>query len=91
MIFTNNRANKSKSNTQKINFITTVQAFPLPKEIIQKQQIIPVQNKEGPKLLWGPAIWYLFHTMAEKVKESSFNIIRDDLIRVVRKVCSNLP
>lgn len=91
MLFTNNRANNNKTSTQKINFITTIQALPLPKEIIQKQQIIPVQNKEGPKLLWGPAIWYLFHTMAEKVKESSFNIIRDDLIRVVRKVCSNLP
>lgn len=91
MLFTNNRANNSKTTIQKINLIPTIKPFPLPKEIIQKQQIVPIQNKEAPKLLWGPAIWYLFHTMAEKVKESSFKIIKNDLIANVKTICSNLP
>lgn len=91
MIFTNNRANNRKNSSQKTNLITTVHALPLPKDILQKQHIVPVPVKEGPKLLWGPAIWYLFHTMTEKVHIGSFKVIRNDLISIIKKVCGNLP
>ena len=76
MIFTNNRANNKKNSSQKSNIINTVYALPLPKDILLKQQIVHVPVKEGPKLLWGPAIWYLFHTMTEKVHVGSFKVIR---------------
>jgi hypothetical protein len=40
---------------------------------------------------WGPCTWYLFHTLAEKVKEDNFVSIRDSLITVIKRICSNLP
>ena len=40
---------------------------------------------------WGPCTWYLFHTLAEKVKEDSFHIIKDGLISLIKMICNNLP
>lgn len=40
---------------------------------------------------WGPATWYLFHTIIEKIKPESFSIIRTDLINIIKNVCSMLP
>ena len=40
---------------------------------------------------WGPCTWYLFHTLAEKVKEDSFPTIKDGLISMIKRICSNLP
>lgn len=41
--------------------------------------------------VWGNNTWYLFHTIAHKIKESSFLEIKDDLIFIVKNICSNLP
>jgi hypothetical protein len=43
------------------------------------------------KAVWGPAVWYLFHTLAQKVDESQFMIIRNELIQFVYRICANLP
>lgn len=40
---------------------------------------------------WGPCTWYLFHTLAEKVKDESFPLIKDSLISLIKRICSNLP
>ena len=40
---------------------------------------------------WGNNIWYLFHTIAHKIKESSFLEIKDDLIFILQNICSHLP
>ena len=40
---------------------------------------------------WGPCTWYLFHTLAEKVKEESFPLIKESLISLIIRICSNLP
>ena len=40
---------------------------------------------------WGPCTWYLFHTLAEKVKEDKFIFVKDSLINVIKRICSNLP
>lgn len=40
---------------------------------------------------WGNNIWYLFHTIAHKIKDSSFIDIKEDLIFIVKNICSNLP
>ena len=41
--------------------------------------------------LWGPATWILFHTLAEKVKEDKFTIIKYQLISFVKQICTSLP
>ena len=40
---------------------------------------------------WGPPIWTLFHTLAEKINEDKFNIIAPELFFFIKKICANLP
>lgn len=41
--------------------------------------------------IWGPCTWYLFHTLAEKIKEDSFPIVGGQLLAIIKRICSNLP
>ena len=40
---------------------------------------------------WGPSTWLFMHTLAAKVKESSFPIIGPSLILLLIQICNNLP
>ena len=41
--------------------------------------------------LWGPPTWFLFHTLAEKIKEDKFDIMKNDIINMIKRICRNLP
>lgn len=41
--------------------------------------------------LWGNNIWFLFHTIAHKIKEQEFIGEKDTLILLVKTICNNLP
>lgn len=43
------------------------------------------------KEVWGNNIWYLFHSIAYKIKETEFSNIKNDLIYLITIICSNLP
>jgi len=40
---------------------------------------------------WGPPIWALFHTMAEKIKEDKFPDLSGELIQFIIKISTTLP
>ena len=40
---------------------------------------------------WGPPIWSLFHTMAEKVKEEHFDSMGPQMFNLIKQICLNLP
>tara|TARA_B110000285_G_scaffold226216_1_gene285612 strand:- start:51 stop:512 length:462 start_codon:yes stop_codon:yes gene_type:complete len=40
---------------------------------------------------WGPCTWFLFHTLAEKIKEERFMELKPGLIDIIKNICSNLP
>jgi len=40
---------------------------------------------------WGPPTWIFIHTLAEKVKETSFPLISQQLIKMIIQICNNLP
>ena len=40
---------------------------------------------------WGEPVWFFLHTMAHKIKPESFAILRNDLLRHVYAICTNLP
>lgn len=40
---------------------------------------------------WGPSTWIFIHTLASKINESSFHIIRASLISSIIQICNNLP
>ena len=43
------------------------------------------------KKVWGNNIWYLFHTLAEKIKEDKYLEQKDNLFKVLEIVFKNLP
>jgi hypothetical protein len=45
----------------------------------------------SPPEVWGPAIWRLFHTLAEKVNEEAFPFIKFQLFGQIKRICSYLP
>ena len=90
MIFTNSRSiNKQKTSINN-NFVYKMNKPPQRKEI-QKTIPPPKPKLEGPKNLWGPAIWYMLHTTAEKIKSESFSMLKNDLFLHIRSICGNLP
>lgn len=40
---------------------------------------------------WGPAIWFLFHTLAHKIKDEEFINIKIELLESIKSICRNLP
>jgi hypothetical protein len=45
----------------------------------------------SPPEVWGPAVWTLFHTLAEKVNEHAYPFIKDQLFAQIRRICGFLP
>jgi len=67
---------------------------PTNRQIIQPQppQIQPHENENKPKKMkWGEPTWYLFHTLAEKVRDEHFFQIREELLNTIYSICANLP
>jgi hypothetical protein len=52
---------------------------------------VPVNGVPENKMTWGAPIWFLFHTLAQKIKDESFPIIRVNLLNNIYSICSNLP
>ena len=48
------------------------------------------QSDKG-KMIWGEPTWTFFHTLAEKVNEESFAIVKSDMIKYIYVICTNLP
>ena len=40
---------------------------------------------------WGNITWYLFHGIAEKIKEDKFLELKPSIISIIKLICSNLP
>jgi hypothetical protein len=43
------------------------------------------------KSVWGPCVWYLFHTLAYKAVSENFPEIKAELIQYIQRICANLP
>jgi hypothetical protein len=43
------------------------------------------------KSVWGPPTWRLMHTLAAKIREDNFHLVRDDFIQLINRICDNLP
>lgn len=63
-----------------------------PRNVIQNEYKPNEYDSSKPKpMKWGEPTWFLFHTLAEKVKEDSFPLIRNELLDVCYTICINLP
>jgi len=45
----------------------------------------------SPPEVWGPAVWRLLHTLAEKVNENIYPALSKELFQLVVQICKNLP
>jgi len=43
------------------------------------------------KETWGNNIWYLFHSLAHKIKEDKFDIQKNNIIFIIKTICGTLP
>ena len=96
MSFTHYRKSHSPNNNAPSYFVS---ASPLP--IVPyapvNRPIKPAQKEVAPelptlkKMKWGEPTWFLFHTLAQKVKDEYFNDIKDELLNNIVTICGNLP
>ena len=73
-------------------FRTMIENVPPPPPPSRTQSIDA--NPDVPKkksMKWGEPTWFLFHTLAEKIKPETFSEIRLELINVINLICANLP
>ena len=64
---------------------------PIQPQLKPPPQHVTVTQPDTKKVIWGESIWYLFHTISVKVKESEFYRIRADLLNHIYAICTNLP
>jgi len=90
--YINNIVNKNKNN-QPVFAITnrvSINTPPINRQV-QVQEQGQDQGKEPKKMKWGEPTWYLFHVLAEKVKDEHFSQIREGLLNTIYSICVNLP
>jgi hypothetical protein len=68
--------------------------------VFTKPRIIPItqvndspviENKTPNKMLWGEPTWFLLHTLAYKIKEDVFAENKNEILRIIYVICTNLP
>lgn len=101
MIFTNHRktaipnqqtivqtAKNSTLTSRFVNSLTNTNSPQrMPKVIIPPEPVAPAQKQ----MKWGEPTWYLFHTMAEKVKPEYFEEFKSELFDIIKTICNTLP
>ena len=45
----------------------------------------------SPPEVWGPAVWTLFHTLAERVSDNAYPVIYKQLFAQIARLCKVLP
>jgi len=45
----------------------------------------------SPPEIWGPAIWTLFHTLAERITEEAYPHVSPQLFKMIVRICKFLP
>lgn len=105
MYFSNKRQIESFNNNSNINMInmfhTQINRISTNQGIINKnkQEVsniqIPLPVKvdipQKKSMTWGEPTWFMFHTLAHKVNDNTFSIVRKDLINIIYTICNNLP
>ena len=43
------------------------------------------------KMKWGEPTWFLFHTLAQKIKDESFAVVKTEFLNICFLICRNLP
>jgi hypothetical protein len=96
MLFSNKRQySPVQSNMQNLVFVNkNMQNNMISPMNVQPQQTPPPPQQNQPEIKksnWGKPTWFLFHTLAEKVKEEFFPQVKNELFNIINIICINLP
>ena len=90
--------NQSQKQIQNINqnysMIRMIRPLRNPNEnqVVQSNTIVQEKVEEQPKKMkWGEPTWYLFHTLAHKIKEEQFSYLKLEILNIITTICNNLP
>lgn len=62
-----------------------------PAPSVSATNIDAIEPPKKKSMKWGEPTWFLFHTLAEKIKPEYFQEIRADLLNIIYTICTNLP
>lgn len=94
MLFTNTRSvpiQKKTPNTIQFNVARQIQRTQMIQPSIPVAHEVLPDNASKKKMKWGEPTWFLFHTLAQKIREESFQQIRTELLDIIYTICNNLP
>jgi len=93
--FSLNEPIKPTSNSVQRPFMQSMRKPMYPTTVVQPPTVaITPEIVEEPKkkvIRWGQPTWFLFHTLAEKVKPELFQVVKKDLLNLIYTICVNLP
>lgn len=89
MIFLNSQNNALLNRSKNISQLVR-QAPPPTKTVVVETPAVREDDAEK-KMKWGQATWFLFHTLAHKIKKEDFPSICKELLEVISMICNNLP
>ena len=78
-------------NTMILRMIRPPRYVPENSNNIQAPKDIIVEEQLPKKMKWGEPTWFLFHTMAHKIKDEHFNRIKLEILNIITNICNNLP
>ena len=69
--------------------VTSPEIVPPPQQTVatNDESVPGVQSKSR----WGPSTWFLFHTLAHKIHAVDFELVRVELLDIIKTVCKFLP
>jgi hypothetical protein len=79
----------SRQNTSPL--LQSPPIIPSPPKYSSLKEAITASSDKPRPMRWGEPIWFLFHTLAEKVREDKFLFIKDKLLDTIHVICTNLP
>ena len=82
--------NMTFSNRYRNHVLQNINTPKNPDNVVVHSQPEPVESKKKP-MKWGEPTWFLFHTLAEKIKPEYYQEIQPELLNLIYTICSNLP
>ena len=96
MLFTRNTKHGSQTNIKEKTLYNGFKfkkdnAILIKRKVEKEREVVPkiVPNKE--EMTWGRATWFLFHTLAEKIKDEYFLQLKQELCNHIYRICNSLP
>lgn len=83
--------NQNKQIQQAVPLVTRRNAFNIQPNTTTNVPIVTNNDIKEKKMKWGPPIWFLFHTIAEKIKADEFLSLKNEIIQNIVIICKNLP